>query len=250
MTLKLTSNIQATFDQIAKDIKYLNSLRTDIGNKAALTTTAKDSIVAAINELNKSLGELQTEVDNLSEIDDVTPASDKTYSSAKVQSLLNEVKESIGTLKQSGYPDIGSALKGLKDKVTALEAKQIDLTELIDDASTATDKVWSSQKTNSEIASAKNQLASQLAAAEQKIKNDILGDNAGALNAIKELKDALEGDGSQLARLTAAINNRVRFDETQTLTDEQKRIASNNIGIGDFDTDFLTAYKATRGELG
>ena len=93
-------------------------------------------------------------------------------------------------------------------------------------------------------------------AAKTAVKNDLLGGAAAAFDTLKELEDALGADASFATTIAAELNNRVRFDSVQSLTNPQKQQARDNIGaisgadltaaIGDPDTDLVALYEAAK----
>ena len=244
-----TERIKLLAQAIGADIALL---KTTIGDKADLSTTDKTNLVAAINELAIKINAVETLQQTASEIDDSAPKANRVYSSNKVQSLIDEINTILGTLTESGYADVGSGLKTLKDKVDALEQKTVDLTALINDTEeTETTSVWSSTKTkdviNTAVGSVKSELTDMIIADIAKVKSDILG--AGVpetLDTLAEIADKLNGDAALVANMSVAINNRVRFDEEQVLSSEQKTIACTNIGIGEPDTDFVAIYNTAK----
>ena len=244
-----TERIKLLAQAIGADIALL---KTTIGDKADLSTTDKTNLVAAINELAIKINAVETLQQTASEIDDSAPKANRVYSSNKVQSLIDEINTILGTLTESGYADVGVGLKTLNDKVYALEQKTVDLTALINDTEeTETTSVWSSTKTNAVInaavGSVKSELTDMIIADVAKVKSDILG--AGVpetLDTLAEIADKLNGDAALVANMSVAINNRVRFDEEQVLSSEQKTIACTNIGIGEPDTDFVAIYNTAK----
>lgn len=244
-----TERIKLLAQAIGADIALL---KTTIGDKADLSTTDKTNLVAAINELAIKINAVETLQQTASEIDDSAPKANRVYSSNKVQSLIDEINTILGTLTASGYADVGVGLKTLKDKVDALEQKTVDLTALINDTEeTETTSVWSSTKTkdviNTAVGSVKSELTDMIIADVAKVKSDILG--AGVpetLDTLAEIADKLNGDAALVANMSVAINNRVRFDEEQVLSSEQKTIACTNIGIGEPDTDFVAIYNTAK----
>ena len=243
-----TERIKLLAQAIGADIALL---KTTIGDKTDLSTTDKTNLVAAINELAIKIAAVETLQQTASEIDDSSPKTNRVYSSNKVQSLIDEIHAILGTLTASGYADVGVGLKTLKDKVDALEQKTVDLTELIKDTATETTSVWSSTKTNAAITdavgTAKSELTDKIIADVAKVKSDILG--AGVpetLDTLAEIADKLNGDAALVANMSVAINNRVRFDEEQVLSSEQKTIACTNIGIGEPNTDFVAIYNTAK----
>lgn len=243
-----TERIKLLAQAIGADIALL---KTTIGVKTDLSTTDKTNLVAAINELAIKIKAVETLQQSASEIDDSAPKANRVYSSNKVKSLIDEINATLGTLTASGYADVGVGLKTLKDKVDTLEQKTVDLTELIKDTATATTSVWSSTKTNAAITAAvgtaKSELTDKINADVAKVKSDILG--AGVpetLDTLKEIADKLNGDAALVANLSVALNNRVRFDEEQVLSSEQKTRACTNIGIGEPNTDFVAIYNTAK----
>jgi hypothetical protein len=164
--MSLKTNIDALAVRIATEFK---TLRTTLGDNAALTTTNKATLVAAVNEL-KALINASTSVN------DAVTNTTSTYSSQKIVDLL-----------------------------TALEAQ---------------------------------------------IKSDIIGGASSAYDTLLELQTALESDKTALAGLLTAVDNRVRFDAAQSLTEIQKQQARDNIDvyskaeIGDVTANFVTAFEA------
>lgn len=156
--MSLQTRLVALAQAIGGDIKTLYAQQ---GNLAALSTTAKASLVAAINELYAALAAA-------SEIDDTAASATTTYSSTKVLQLL-------------------AALRG-----------------------------------------------------------DILGGASAAYDTLQELQALLESDATAISGLLNAVSNRIRFDAPQTLTAEQQRTASENIGVGDPEHDFVAEYEEAR----
>lgn len=104
-----------------------------------------------------------------------------------------------------------------------------------------TDRVWSADKSFDSIA-----------AAVAAVKSDILGGAGAAYDTLKELQDLLVADEGAMVALTAAVNNRVRYDEAQVITNAQKIQARANIdaasatGVGDTEHDFVADYTTAK----
>lgn len=94
-----------------------------------------------------------------------------------------------------------------------------------------------------------NKIKSEISSTAQATKDAILGGAGAAYDTLKELQDLLVGEQSQLDTILAALGNRVRFDEAQTLTTAQKAQARTNIDaygsaeIGNPDTNFVTVFE-------
>lgn len=220
-----TERIKLLAQAIGADIALL---KTTIGDKADLSTTDKTNLVAAINELAIKINAVETLQQTASEIDDSAPKANRVYSSNKVQSLIDDINARLGTLTESvSSVSLMSAVKS---------------TVFCSSASTKTNAVI----TNA-VGTVKSELTDKIIADVAKVKSDILG--AGVpetLDTLAEIADKLNGDAALVANMSVAINNRVRFDEEQVLSSEQKTIACTNIGIGEPDTDFVAIYTAAK----
>jgi len=148
----------------------------------------------------------------------------------RVADEFNTVKGRTGTLSSLTTTDKSSLVAAINELKTAI------LTAVaIDDIAIATTSTYSSSK-----------IVSVLDA----LKADIRGGADPAYDTLLELQQALQNDQTGIAALTAAIDNRVRFDAVQTLTVPQQTQARANIGavassdIGDTNTDFVTIFNA------
>lgn len=81
------------------------------------------------------------------------------------------------------------------------------------------------------------------------LKNELTDGAGSALDTFKELADALNNDPSFASKLAVQMNNRLRFDESQTLSEEQKRMAWANLGLVESSTNYVEKYTAARGAL-
>lgn len=102
--------------------------------------------------------------------------------------------------------------------ITALQGEVAKKVE-IDDAQASATKTYSSQKVDSQITAAK-----------QAVKNDLLGGAGEAYDTLKELADALVTNKDAITALQQIAQGHVKFDESQSLNDEQKKQARANIG--------------------
>ena len=108
--------------------------------------------------------------------------------------------------------EIGKDIKALKGRVLALETNGTSGTV---DESVITNKV------SAEIAK-------------------VVGGAPATFDTLKEISDYIETDKSGASAMATSINNRVRFDEQQSLTEQQQ---SNVLGaLGLTDTDFVSVY--------
>lgn len=131
-----------------------------------------------------------------------------------------EIKKVRGEIATSN-----TAAEALTQRVAANEgaitnlqsevAKKVE----IDDAQASATKTYSSQKVDSQITAAK-----------QSVKNDLLGGAGEAYDTLKELADALVTNKDAISALQQIAQGHVQFDKAQSLNDEQKKQARANIG--------------------
>lgn len=131
-----------------------------------------------------------------------------------------EIKKVRGEIATSN-----TAAEALTQRVAANEgaitnlqsevAKKVE----IDDAQASTTKTYSSQKVDSQITAAK-----------QAVKDDLLGGAGEAYDTLKELADALVTNKDAITALQQIAQGHVQFDKAQSLNDEQKKQARANIG--------------------
>lgn len=107
--------------------------------------------------------------------------------------------------------DNEGAITNLQSEV----AKKVE----IDDAQASATKTYSSQKVDSQITAAK-----------QSVKNDLLGGAGEAYDTLKELADALVTNKDAITALQQIAKGHVQFDKAQALNDDQKKQARANIG--------------------
>lgn len=109
----------------------------------------------------------------------------------------------------------------------------IDLTDIIDDAAVGgvVDKTWSADKIITALST---------------LKGEILNGAPEAFDTLKEISDYLAGNTTQVEAILIAIGNRVRYDDAQVLTAEQKLTACSNIGVGNPEVDLAAAYVTSR----
>lgn len=131
-----------------------------------------------------------------------------------------EIKKVRGEIATSN-----TAAEALTQRVAANEgaitnlqsevAKKVE----IDDAQASATKTYSSQKVDSQITAAK-----------QSVKNDLLGGAGEAYDTLKELADALVTNKDAITALQQIAKGHVQFDKAQALNDDQKKQDRANIG--------------------
>lgn len=153
-----------------------------------------------------------------------------------IRNLLNGNAADLSALNTTAKTNIVAAINELVADIDELAA---NAGAIIDDTTAATDQVYSSTKTMTEIADA--------AAA---VKAEILGGAGTAYDTLAELQTLLEGSDTALAGITTALSHRVRTDTAaQGLSTQQKLNARTNIDaygsveLGNPDTNFVATFE-------
>lgn len=155
---------------------------------------------------------------------------------------ISDVVTQIGTEIKTTRSQVGdlaslatTAKSSLVAAINEVEASVSGAGATINDASTSTSSVWSSQKTSDQITGA---------------VNSVLNGAPAALDTLKELADAIGDDASYAASTTTALGNRLRVDAAQGLTSTQQTQGRSNLDvygtadIGDPTTDFVAVLTA------
>lgn len=271
--MSLVTNIGDFATRVATEFKAVYSL---VGALSGLATTDKSSIVAAINEVHDGLGGAGVE------IDDVTPAGDKVYSSERTEERLGDkldaadytaadVLTKIKTVDGTTSGLDADLLDG--NHATAFQAADADLSAIA--ALSADGIIRKTSGTYAMDATAYAPLASPALTGNPTAPTQTAGNNStrvattayadaaaataaaavvasapGTLDTLDELAAAL-GDDANFATSTAtALGNRVRVDASQSFTSGEKVQARANIDvystgdIGDPTTNFVTTFEA------
>lgn len=124
---------------------------------------------------------------------------------------MAEISKSLESRVSEFAARTGQEIKKVRGEV----AKKVE----IDDAQASATKTYSSQKVDSQITAAK-----------QSVKNDLLGGAGEAYDTLKELADALVTNKDAITALQQIAKGHVQFDKAQALNDDQKKQARANIG--------------------
>ena len=227
--MALSVQIGSFVTRVGTEIK---TIKSHLGDIAQLTTTATSSLVAAVNELKaavaKNTGDIATINGTLT-----------THGSA-IEALQSSVGTNTGaitalegriTTNEGNISAHGGRLTTVEGKVTTLEGEMDAVEEAlealegivasqtnIDDANVSAATTYSSSK-----------IVSEITAAKQAVKDDLLGGAGTAYDTLKELADLIGSNASAIEALEALAAGHVKFDGAQTLTDEQKAQARANI---------------------
>lgn len=227
--------ISALATAIGQDIKNINLTTGLISN---LTTTAKNNIVAALNEVNQIAKDAALTAVNSTGIDDNVVSTEKTWSSNKINSINNEidtVKNIIGDITQLvnfGGPATLNVMNALTYLNTQITNALSNLGAKINDSSNnSTSETWSANKIYTSIATA---------------VSNLVDNSPAALDTLNELAAALGNDTNFATTLATQMGYRVRVDEPQTFTAEQQKQGCENLGIGDPNIDFVAIYNEAK----
>ena len=173
-TLSTPEKVELLARRIGTECKTLHD---KIGDLSTLSTTAKTSIVAALNEQVKA---------------------------------LDTLKDTVGGNT--------TAIEAAQAEIASLKAA-VESASNIDDTKAGTITTYSSSKIESEITAAK-----------QAVKDDLLGGAGAAYDTLKELADLITTNQDAITALQTIAAGHVKFDAAQELTDDQKAQARTNIG--------------------
>lgn len=154
-----------------------------------------------------------------------------TTEKSSLVGAVNELKTSIDTVSGQ-YTTLSGKVTANEQAIAAIQEQLVGGVAHIDDTQVSASTTYSSQKIASEITAAKNA-----------VKNDILGGAGEAYDTLKELADLIGENKDAIDALEQIANNHVRYDQAQSLTDEQKTQARSNIGAAS--TADLTALQST-----
>jgi hypothetical protein len=141
-----------------------------------------------------------------------------------LRTLINGNAANLNALTTTDKTNLVSAVNELKASISAIGSPAT-----INDAATNSVQTWSSTKINGEITTS---------------INAVLNGVPAALDTLQELAAALGNDASFASTMTTALAARLRYDAVQSLTTPQKLQGCQNLGVGDPETNFVTAFDA------
>lgn len=137
--------------------------------------------------------------------------------SARTGQEIKKVRGEIAT-SNTAAEALTQRVAANEGAITNLQSEVAKKVE-IDDAQASATKTYSSQKVDSQITAAK-----------QSVKNDLLGGAGEAYDTLKELADALVTNKDAITALQQIAKGHIQFDKAQALNDDQKKQARANIG--------------------
>ena len=127
--------------------------------------------------------------------------------------------------------EIGKDIKGLKGRVLALEGNA---------GSGTVDETVVANKVTEQINVLKGELPTLVTPTINAEIAKVVDGAPATFDTLKEIADYIEQDKTGASAMAESINNRLRFDEQQTLSTEQQTNVLNSLGLTD--TDFVSAY--------
>ena len=119
----------------------------------------------------------------------------------------------------------------IKGRILALESAPAPT---VDDGTIA-------RKVNESVDSLKNQIPTLMAPTINAEIAKVVGGAPTAYDTLKEISDYIESDKSGASAIATSINNRLRFDEVQHLTEQQQQNVLDSLGLND--VDFVSIYE-------
>lgn len=231
----LNQRIAALATAIGTDIKGIYNL---IGVLSTLSTTDKTSVVAAINELNTEIGDINSLIGG-------TSAQLAAAVGASGTKTVKEALLAVYNLITTEASDRSSADQGLQDQIDDINDMIAGgLGAQIDDLNASTSTVYSSSKVDALISNLEQTLLG--------------GIPDSTLDTIKEIADFLK-DNSVANGLIAQLSKRVRVDAAQTFTGTEQAQGRSNIGaasatdlsdlisaIGTIDYNYVADYNTAK----
>lgn len=151
----------------------------------------------------------------------------------KVGEIIKGIKADIGhksALQTAEKESVVGAVNELKTRIDSIGTGGNAAIDDVSPASAAT--VYSSQKVEELIGAAKTQ-----------VKSDILDGADAAYDTLKEVAAYIGQDKSGAAAMAEQIGKRLRTDEAQVLSPEQKTAVESTLNLGDTDTDFVARFE-------
>ena len=127
--------------------------------------------------------------------------------------------------------EIGKDIKGLKSRVLMLESNA---------GNGAVDETVVTNKVTEQITALKGELPTLVTSTINAEIAKVVDGAPATFDTLKEISDYIETDKTGASAMAESINNRLRFDEQQTLTENQQANALGALGLTD--TDFVSVY--------
>lgn len=228
--MALSVQIGSFVTRVGTEIK---TIKSHLGDIAQLTTTATSSLVAAVNELKTAVGKNTADIATINGTltthgsDIAQLKTDVQTNSGAITTLEGRITTNEGNITTQGgkITTIEGQITTINSDIDAVEKAIEDLEGIvaaqtnIDDANVATTTTYSSSK-----------IVSEITAAKQAVKDELLNGAGEAYDSLKELADLIATNASAIEALEALAAGHVKYDGAQELSDTQKAQARTNIG--------------------
>ena len=195
------------------------------GDIATLTTTAKSSLVASINELVTSISSIKTDIQNKTQIDDTKTGTTNVWSASKTST---EIQNAATNLKNDLLGGAGTAYDTLKELADLIDENKDAITALQALAAGHVKFDAAQELTTEQKAQARTNIGAAAAA------------HTHGISAVEGLQAALDAKANA-SDVTTALEGKV---STDTLTTELAKKADKTA------TETALAEKATKAEVG
>ena len=127
--------------------------------------------------------------------------------------------------------EIGKDIKALKGRVLTLENNA---------GNGVVDETGVTNKVNEKITALKGELPTLVTPTINAEIAKVVGGAPDTFDTLKEIADYIEQDKTGASAMATSINNRLRIDEQQTLSEREQANVLGALGLSD--TDFVTVY--------
>ena len=235
--MSLQTRITALANAIATDIK---ALRSADGNLASLSTTAKTSLVAAINEL-------KTTIDNIdpgSIINDTAAGLTTTYSSTKIGSEITAAVAAVVDASPGALDTLNELAAALGDDANFAATISTALSERVGiSAQSFTSPQQAQARSNIGAASASD--LSTLSTTVSTLTTNT--NNALAKRVAVDAAQSFTSPEQTQGRGNIGAASQTDMTQAQTdITTNATAINTLSTNVGNTDTDFAATYAATR----
>ena len=127
--------------------------------------------------------------------------------------------------------EMSKEVKGIRSRLVILENKP----------EATVDETLLTRKVNESVETLKTELPSLIQPSITQEVAKVVGGAPEAFDTLKEISSYIESDKAGASAMAESINKRLRFDEQQTLSKQEKANVLNTLGLTD--VDFVALYK-------
>ena len=127
--------------------------------------------------------------------------------------------------------EMSKEVKGIRSRLVILENKP----------EATVDETLLTRKVNESVETLKTELPTLIHPSITQEVAKVVGGAPEAFDTLKEISSYIECDKAGASAMAESINKRLRFDEQQTLSEQEKANVLNTLGLTD--VDFVALYK-------